>query len=104
MKLDWCRLAGMCETTLPASSKASASTEAPTKADLTGNTSTIVVDRGLEKFISSYILPFQIKNFPRVEDIAWVKSLLYPLYDVKECIVHPYREVCLLIKANAVLS
>ena len=32
---------------LPASSKASASTEAPTKVDPSGNTLTIVVDRGL---------------------------------------------------------
>ena len=52
----------------------------------------------------SYSLHVQIKNFPRIEDIVWVKSSLYAFHDVQECVVHSYREICFLIKANAVLS
>lgn len=29
-----------------------------------------------------YILSLQVKNFPRVENIVWVKSLLYALHNI----------------------
>ena len=43
--------------TLPASSRASASTEAPTKVDPSGNTLTIVVGRGWKLVITQFLYP-----------------------------------------------
>ena len=45
----------------------------------------------------------QVEDFAGIEDVVRVERLFDVFHDFQKCLVHLYGQVCLLIKADAVL-